>query len=89
MYLYVKEGVTIWNIIGMAMVLPTMLQMLTYLDVAFVYLIQNENYFNIPNDEASIVAGDIIFYMHIICLCKYFILLSLQFLTVQQAICTI
>lgn len=71
MFLDVKEGISFWNIMGMAMVLPSMLQLITFLDISFVYLLQNENYYNVHTDEASVIAGDIIFWIHLINLCKF------------------
>ena len=67
-FLHVKEGVTRWNIIAMTLILFTMLQILLFYEVSFVYLLQAEDYFNLSTQEASIVSNDIIFWTQLMSL---------------------
>lgn len=58
----VKKTVTTLNIIGMTLVLFNALSLQLFNEVAFVYLLQAENYFNVPTKQASVIVGDIIFW---------------------------
>lgn len=67
-FLHVKEGITRWNIIAMILVLFTMLQILLFYEVSFVYLLQAEDYFNLSTKDASIVSNNIIFWTQLMSL---------------------
>ena len=71
MGLYVKEGVSVLNIIGMIATVPALLQLVVFTEAMFIYLLQNENYYNLSTQDASIVAGDIMFWTQLIGLCNY------------------
>ncbi|CDW84867.1 mfs transporter [Stylonychia lemnae] len=64
--LSVKQGVTTINIISMIMVLFTMLQMLLFYEVSFVYFLQSEETFNLSTREASNTVGDLLFWTQVI-----------------------
>jgi hypothetical protein len=57
-----KHNISLSNILGMNLVLFNSLSLVLFYEVSFVYLLQSDKYFNVPTDEASIVAGDLIFY---------------------------
>ena len=57
-----KRGVSVWNIIGMNLVLFNSLSLLLFHEVAFVYLLQAKDYFNLTPAKAAQVAGSLIFW---------------------------
>lgn len=72
----VKKNVTLLNVIGMNLVLFNHLYLGLFNDIAFVYLLQSDAYFNIPVEEASRLVGDIIFWTNPFGLCKFYLYIT-------------
>lgn len=69
-----KRNITKLNVLGMNLVLFNSLALLLFYEVAFVYLVQSNTYFDVPTGEASVVIGDVIFWTYPIGLRKFFLL---------------
>jgi hypothetical protein len=66
-----KREVSCKNIVGMNLILFNSLSLLLFHEVAFVYLLQAKEYFNLDANTAAKYAGDLIFWSQPFGICKY------------------
>lgn len=63
-FMNTKRDISKLNLLGMNLVLFNSLSLLLFYEVAFVYLVQSQSYFDVPTGQASTVIGDVIFWTY-------------------------